>query len=34
LNDGTLHFVTDYWKVNWIIKRNPCPFPRIANTLQ
>jgi Reverse transcriptase (RNA-dependent DNA polymerase). len=32
--DGTVHFITDYRKVNKLIKRKPYPLPHIANTLQ
>jgi Reverse transcriptase (RNA-dependent DNA polymerase). len=33
-DDGTVRFITDYRKVNKLIKRKPYPLPRIANTLQ
>jgi Reverse transcriptase (RNA-dependent DNA polymerase). len=32
--DGTVRFITDYRKVNKLIKRKPYPLPRIANMLQ
>jgi hypothetical protein len=32
--DGTVRFITDYRKVNRMIKRMPYPIPRIADTLQ
>jgi hypothetical protein len=32
--DGTVCFITDYQKVNKLIKRKPHPLPRTANTLQ
>jgi hypothetical protein len=32
--DGTVHFITDYRKVNQMIKRKPYPIPRIADMLQ
>jgi Reverse transcriptase (RNA-dependent DNA polymerase). len=32
--DGTVRFITDYRKVNKLIKRKPYPLPHIANTLQ
>jgi hypothetical protein len=32
--DGTVRFITDYCKVNKLIKRKPYPLPCIANTLQ
>ena len=32
--DDTIRLLTDYRKVNKLIKRKPYPLPRIANTLQ
>jgi hypothetical protein len=32
--DGTVRFITDYRKVNRMIKRKPYPIPRIADMLQ
>jgi hypothetical protein len=32
--DGTVHFITEYRKVNRISKRKPYPIPRITDTLQ